>query len=50
MEDKLKEIINKIGAKTQQDFGKVMGIASKNLAGKADGKKISEILKKLKNI
>ena len=39
-------IINKVGATSMKDMGKVMGIASKELAGKADGKMISEIVKK----
>jgi uncharacterized protein YqeY len=38
---KLKEIIERLGAKSQADMGKVMGVASKELAGKADGKEIS---------
>lgn len=43
----LKEIINTVGAKGPQDLGKVMGNATKALAGKADGKTISEMVKKL---
>jgi len=43
----LKAIIAQVGAKGPQDMGKVMGTASKALAGKADGKIISEIVKKL---
>lgn len=50
-EEKLVEIISKIvktvGASSMKDMGKVMGIASKELAGKADGKAISMIVKKL---
>lgn len=42
----VKNIINQIGAAGMQDMGKVMGIASKTLAGKADGKRISEVVKK----
>jgi uncharacterized protein YqeY len=38
-----------VGAKGPQDMGKVMGMATKKLAGKADGKMISEIVKKLLN-
>ena len=45
----LKKIIEQIGAKGPQDMGKVMGTATKVLAGKADGKMISEIVKKLLN-
>ncbi len=37
----VKAIIEQVGATTMKDMGKVMGIASKKLAGKADGKDIS---------
>lgn len=47
IEEKLKAIIEKIGAKSAADIGKVMGAASKELAGIADGKTISETVKKL---
>jgi uncharacterized protein YqeY len=40
-------IINRIGAKSPADMGKVMGIATKELAGKADGKEISSKVKRL---
>lgn len=43
----LKKIITEVGATGPQDMGKVMGTATKKLAGKADGKMISEIVKKL---
>ncbi len=43
----IKTIIAHVGAKGPQDMGKVMGVATKSLAGKADGKMISEIVKKL---
>lgn len=43
----LKNIIAQVGAKGTQDMGKVMGVATKSLAGKADGKMISEIVKRL---
>lgn len=45
----LTRIIGEVGAKGPQDMGKVMGIATKKLAGKADGKLISEMVKKLLN-
>jgi len=41
----LTEIVQKVGATTMKDMGKVMGIASKELAGKADGKRINECVK-----
>ena len=41
------DIIEKVGATSMKDMGKVMGIASKELAGKADGRTISQIVKKL---
>lgn len=44
---KLKEIIAQVGASGPQDMGKVMGIASKTLSGQAEGKRISETVKKL---
>ena len=43
----VKKIIELVGAKGPQDMGKVMGTATKQLAGKAEGKMISEIVKKL---
>lgn len=43
----LQQIIDTVGAKTPADIGKVMGAATKQLAGKADGKLISELVKKL---
>jgi uncharacterized protein YqeY len=43
----LEAIIQEVGAKGPQDMGKVMGIATKKLAGQADGKIISELVKKL---
>ena len=39
------EIISKTAAVSMKDMGKVMGMASKQLAGKADGKTISNIVK-----
>jgi len=47
LEGLVKAIIEKVGAKAPSDMGKVMGVASKELAGKADGKAISEIVKRL---
>lgn len=47
LEIKVKEVIAQTGASSMKDMGKVMGMASKNLAGQADGKRISEMVKKL---
>jgi len=43
----LKGIIERVGAKSPSDMGKVMGLATKELAGKADGKELSEKVKQL---
>ncbi|MBN2683344.1 MAG: GatB/YqeY domain-containing protein [Bacteroidales bacterium] len=50
IEAELKTIIAQTGASEPKDMGKVMGIASKNLAGKADGKLIADIVKRLLSI
>ena len=47
LEVEIKQIISQTGAESMKDLGKVMGLASKNLAGKSDGKSISEMAKKL---
>ena len=47
IEAAVKEIIAQTGASSIKEMGKVMGVASKQLAGKADGKSISDIVKKL---
>ena len=47
IEAAVKEIIAQTGASSIQEMGKVMGVASKQLAGKADGKAISDVVKKL---
>jgi uncharacterized protein YqeY len=47
IEKVLKEIILKVGAKSPADMGKVMGVATKELAGKADGREISAKVKQL---
>ncbi len=41
------KIIEKVGASGPQDMGKVMGVASKSLAGRADGKKVAETVKSI---
>lgn len=43
----IEKIIAETGATSQKEMGKVMGAASKALAGKADNKKVSEIVKSL---
>ena len=45
----LKDLIGRIGAASIKDMGKVMGAANKELAGKADGRTISEVVKELLN-
>jgi uncharacterized protein YqeY len=45
--DIIKEIISRVGAKSPAEMGKVMGIATKELAGKADGREISSKVKQL---
>ena len=47
VEAKLREIIAQVGASAPSDMGKVMGVATKALAGLADGKTISTIVRKL---
>lgn len=49
IENELKGILAQVGARGPMDIGKVMGVATKALAGKADGKVISELVKKLLN-
>ena len=43
----IKKIIAEVGATSAKEMGKVMGVASKTLAGKADGRAISTIVKSL---
>ena len=47
VEAEVKKVIAEVGAAGPQDMGKVMGAATKKLAGKADGKLISSLAKKL---
>lgn len=47
LETAMKNIIQQTGATSAKDLGKVMGLASKELAGKSDGKSISDMAKKL---
>ena len=46
VEKVIDEVIQLVGAITMKDMGKVMGMANKKMAGKADGKIIAEIVKK----
>jgi uncharacterized protein YqeY len=49
LEKAISAIIAQVGAAGPQDMGKVMGVASKQLAGKAEGRLISEKVKILLN-
>ena len=49
LENVLKEIIAEVGAAGPKDMGKVMGVASRRLAGKAEGRAMSEAVKRLLN-
>lgn len=49
LEAELKAIIAETGASSPAQMGKVMGVASKKLAGRAEGRAISEMVKKLLN-
>ena len=47
IEAEVRKIIEQTGASSMRDMGKVMGMATKSMAGRADGKTISGIVKKL---
>ena len=47
LESAVKEIIAETGAQSMKEMGKVMGVATRQLAGKAEGRAISETVKKL---
>ena len=47
IEAEVKQIIAQVGATSMKEMGRVMGIASKQMAGRAEGGKISAIVKKL---
>ena len=47
LSDAVSAIIAQVGATSTKDMGKVMGVASKELSGKTEGKLISEMIKKL---
>ena len=47
LESEVKAIVEQVGASSMKDMGKVMGVASQKLAGRADGKAISAVVKAL---
>ncbi len=47
VKSKLQEIITRVGAAGPSDMGKVMGVATKELAGQADGRVVSTLVKAL---
>ncbi len=47
LEAEVKAIVAQTGASSMKEMGKVMGVASKKLAGRADGKRISACVKRL---
>ncbi len=47
IEEQVRAIIAKVGATGPQDMGKVMGVASKQMAGKAEGRMISTVVKEV---
>ena len=49
LEAEVRKIIEETGASSPKEMGKVMGVASKRLAGIAEGRAISETVKRLLN-
>lgn len=49
LKSEISKIMQQVGASSPADMGKVMGVATKQLAGKADGKTISSVVKELLN-
>jgi uncharacterized protein YqeY len=49
LEKTIREIIAQVGAASPKDMGKVMGVATKTLSGKAEGRAISDTVKRLLN-
>jgi len=47
LKEAIKQIIQKVGATTIKEMGKVMGVATKELSGKADGKRINLVVKEM---
>ncbi|MFB5946168.1 GatB/YqeY domain-containing protein [Albibacterium profundi] len=50
VESKVLAVVAQLGASSMKDMGKVMGVANKELAGKADGRTISEIVKEVLSV
>ena len=47
LKEAIKQIIQKVEATSMKEMGKVMGVATKELSGKADGKRINQVVKEL---
>ncbi len=47
LEIRVKDILSRVGATSPADMGKVMGVTTKELAGQADGRAVSEMVKRL---
>jgi uncharacterized protein YqeY len=47
LKSEIKQIIDSVGATSLKDMGKVMGVATKKLAGKSDGKRINQCVKEI---
>lgn len=47
LESIIKEVIEKVGASSMKDMGKIMGMANPIVKGRADGKRMNEIVKKI---
>jgi uncharacterized protein YqeY len=47
VKERVSEIVNRVGASSMKDMGKVMGVATKELAGVADGKRINIAVKSI---
>lgn len=47
MRAEIEKIVQQVGASSPKDMGKVMGLASKNMAGRADGKTVADMVKSM---